>query len=210
MVIFAVFAKRSTSVPTASDANTGSAGDQAEAADPSTSGWRPRPPKSSQADAGVVESTACHQDYSAPQTSLLLCLLLGLVLAFGFYRYATTVPHLTAEARTTGATTTPLKVNPNTAPWWELTVLPGVGEVTAKKIVDYRDTRRRELALPDHAPVFRSAADLKQVKGIGPKKSKGMEAYLVFEATAERKEPSSAPPAPSITQTTERTKSPGQ
>jgi DNA uptake protein ComE-like DNA-binding protein len=102
-----------------------------------------------------------------------------------------------------------LKVDPNTAPWWELTVLPGVGEVTAKRIVDYRDTRRCELAVPDDAPVFRSAADLQQVKGIGPKKSKGMESYLVFEATAGRTDPSSAPPARTITQTTERPRSPG-
>lgn len=166
--------------------------------------------RTSQAEVDSPDPAVEAPDSKTRQTSLLLCLLLGLVLAFGFYRYATTVPHLTAEARATGATTTPLKVNPNTAPWWELTVLPGVGEVTAKKIVDYRDTRRRELALPDHAPVFRSAADLKQVKGIGPKKSAGMEPYLVFEATAERKEPSSAPTAPTSTQTTERTKSPGQ
>ena len=74
-----------------------------------------------------------------------------------------------------------LRVDPNTAQWWELTVIPGVGEVTAKKIIEYREAVRREKGLPDDAPVFRSAADLQRVKGIGPKKSEAAEPYLTFE-----------------------------
>jgi len=54
-------------------------------------------------------------------------------------------------------------VDPNTAPWWELTALPGIGEATARSIVDYRR------AGSDSPRVFRRPLDLEPVVGIGPK-----------------------------------------
>jgi competence protein ComEA len=52
------------------------------------------------------------------------------------------------------------KVNINTASEAELDSLPGVGEVTAKKIIDYRNENGK----------FSSIEDIKNVKGIGDNK----------------------------------------
>jgi DNA uptake protein ComE-like DNA-binding protein len=67
------------------------------------------------------------------------------------------------------------RVNPNTAPWWELMVLPDVGESTARRIVEYRE------AHADQTPVFRRAADLEPVPDIGPKTLARIAPYLRFE-----------------------------
>lgn len=75
-------------------------------------------------------------------------------------------------------------VNPNVAPWWELAVLPEIGETTARDIVAYREETRRNL--PDGDPVFRSAADLDRVKGIGPKTVEKIAPFLRFETQANR------------------------
>lgn len=56
-------------------------------------------------------------------------------------------------------------VDPNTASWAELALLPGVGESVAKRIVAYRDTRIAQLA--SGAIVFAKPVDLLPVKGIG-------------------------------------------
>ena len=65
-------------------------------------------------------------------------------------------------------------INPNTAPWWELMVLPDIGETTARKIVEYRgaDARRK--------PIFHKPADLEPVPGIGPKTIQRISPYLWF------------------------------
>ncbi|UCC31731.1 MAG: helix-hairpin-helix domain-containing protein [Phycisphaerales bacterium] len=71
-------------------------------------------------------------------------------------------------------------IDPNTAPWWELTVLPRIGESTARKIVRYRETVRG--ISPDGAGVvaFGCAADLARVRGIGPKTLQRIGRYLDF------------------------------
>lgn len=56
------------------------------------------------------------------------------------------------------------RVNVNTASAAELETIPGVGPVTARAIIDRRETR---------GP-FRSVEDLLDVKGIGPKKLEAM------------------------------------
>lgn len=55
------------------------------------------------------------------------------------------------------------EIDPNLAPWFELTILPGIGEAKARRIVAHRVG-----ASPSDSPVFREAADLDQVEGIGP------------------------------------------
>jgi hypothetical protein len=55
------------------------------------------------------------------------------------------------------------RIDPNEAPWFELTILPGIGEGKARGIVAHRMRR-----LPEETSVFREAADLDQVPGIGP------------------------------------------
>lgn len=57
------------------------------------------------------------------------------------------------------------RIDPNTAGWTELTRLPRIGEVIAKRIVAHREEHQ---ARPGE-PVFRCVEDLQRVKGIGPK-----------------------------------------
>ena len=73
-------------------------------------------------------------------------------------------------------------VNPNTAPWWELAVLPRVGEVTAKRIVAYREAVDSARPAPARRePVFAAPADLERVHGIGPKTAQRAAPHLTFE-----------------------------
>ena len=65
-------------------------------------------------------------------------------------------------------------IDPNTAPWWELTALPDIGEGTARKIVEYRE------AHADRSPVFRRPDDLEPVPGIGPKTIERISPHLRF------------------------------
>lgn len=69
----------------------------------------------------------------------------------------------------------------NRSPWWEFTVLPRIGETMARRIVDYRTKWRNQS--PDNAPlrVFRGAADLGGVRGIGPKTILRIAPHLRFD-----------------------------
>lgn len=58
------------------------------------------------------------------------------------------------------------KINPNHASWASLVRLPGIGPVRARAIVDYRVSQGARRV--SDAPVFTSADDLAQVRGIGP------------------------------------------
>lgn len=114
-----------------------------------------------------------------------VCLLLLPVAILGTYRLATTepIPYPTIDRETEPAPGVP--IDPNVAPWWELTVVPGIGEVTAKKIVEYREGRRHERdpasgTQAGKIDVFQRPADLQRVKGIGPKTAARIEPYLTF------------------------------
>ena len=72
-------------------------------------------------------------------------------------------------------------VNPNDAPWWELTVLPEIGPELARQIVDYRETCRARARASSSEVVFRSANDLDAVRGIGPKTIARLEPHLCFD-----------------------------
>lgn len=60
------------------------------------------------------------------------------------------------------------KININTATVYELTILPGIGESTAQKIVDYRT---------EHG-LFASIYDLDAVDGIGMKRIETLAEYI--------------------------------
>jgi len=60
------------------------------------------------------------------------------------------------------------KININTATAKELALIPGVGPVTAKSIIDYRKKNGK----------FKSAKDLLNIKGIGEKTLKKMKPQL--------------------------------
>ncbi len=78
---------------------------------------------------------------------------------------------ITAEPIKGEETVQPLVVNINTAGVEELESLPGIGQVLAQRIVDYREA---------NGP-FRSAEDLTQVEGIGQAILEGMQEYIVTE-----------------------------
>jgi competence protein ComEA len=61
------------------------------------------------------------------------------------------------------------KLDVNTAEWTELALLPGVGEILAKRIVESRETEGPFL---DHS-------DLGRVRGIGPRTLERVEPYLL-------------------------------
>jgi competence ComEA-like helix-hairpin-helix protein len=63
------------------------------------------------------------------------------------------------------------RVEVNSAPWQEWTLLPGVGETTAKRIVEHRD----------RAGGFGSIDELRRVRGIGPKTLERLRPYLLLE-----------------------------
>lgn len=68
--------------------------------------------------------------------------------------------------------TKPLKkININTALAGDLQLLPGVGEVMAERIIEYREQKGG----------FRKPEDIKNVKGIGDKKFEQMKEYIVVE-----------------------------
>jgi competence protein ComEA len=68
------------------------------------------------------------------------------------------------------------RIDPNTADWPELTRLPGIGEVMAKRIVAYR----QEHHTGSDQPVFGTADDLARVRGIGPKTVEKLKDQLKF------------------------------
>jgi competence protein ComEA len=61
------------------------------------------------------------------------------------------------------------RVDINRAAWPELAELPGIGEILAKRIVDYRQ---------QHGP-FRDPDEIARVRGIGPKKLEAIKPYLL-------------------------------
>lgn len=69
------------------------------------------------------------------------------------------------------------RIDPNTAPLWELTILPGVGEATARAIIEHR---RQALDSGKEPRPFKVASDLENVHGIGPKTVERFKSLLRF------------------------------
>jgi len=63
------------------------------------------------------------------------------------------------------------KININTASVDELVLLPGIGTKTAEKIIEYRESKGK----------IRALTDLLKVQGIGEKKLKKIEEFLIIE-----------------------------
>lgn len=77
------------------------------------------------------------------------------------------------------------RINPNTASIGSLQRLPGIGQVKAQAILDYRRA---------HGPqAFRCPADLATVKGIGPTTVEHLAPFLVFPTTAPTTATATAP-----------------
>jgi len=63
-----------------------------------------------------------------------------------------------------------LVLDVNSATWQELSLLPGIGEEKARRIVAWRE---------EHGPLEK-LSDLEKVSGIGPKTAAAAEPYLTF------------------------------
>ena len=63
------------------------------------------------------------------------------------------------------------KININTAYAADLLLLPGIGEITAEKIIDYREK----------IDGFKKIEDIMKVKGIGEKKFEKLKPYITVE-----------------------------
>ena len=101
--------------------------------------------------------------------------LLGVLLIVAGFGTIGTVDAPVALGVASSAESVGLRLDPNSAPWWELTVIPGVGEITARRIVSFRS----ENGVAGDRP-FRRPADLQAVHGIGPKTAARLTPYLVF------------------------------
>ena len=75
------------------------------------------------------------------------------------------------------------RLNPNTAGWSDLAALRGLGPTLAKRIVAHREAQRVRLVDPQ-AMVFRGPADLRAVRGIGPKRAAALSRVLFFSDPA--------------------------
>jgi DNA uptake protein ComE-like DNA-binding protein len=69
-------------------------------------------------------------------------------------------------------------VDVNRAPWWELTAVRHIGEITAREIVARRESAVHEPGRAERP--FQSPADLDAVRGIGPKTIERIAPFLRF------------------------------
>jgi len=81
------------------------------------------------------------------------------------------------EVTTPAASEAPYRVDVNRADWPRLSLVPGLGGVLARRIVDYRRS---------HGP-YRSLEDLEGVKGIGNIRLEALRPYLSLTASGDRK-----------------------
>lgn len=81
-----------------------------------------------------------------------------------------------APTESSNRTAGPSGIDPNTAEWYELAQLPGIGETVARRIVAYRSDHDSDA----DGVVFHSAADLDNVRGIGRRTLDRIAPFLTF------------------------------
>lgn len=73
-------------------------------------------------------------------------------------------------------------IDPNTANWPEIALLPGLGESVGRRVVEYREHRCAEARVGGNAcRIFHCPGDLLAIRGIGPQTLARIGSFLTFE-----------------------------
>lgn len=107
-------------------------------------------------------------------TGMFICVLIGIFIGRNMTRNYIPVDNVVQTSTQESARETEYndgKINLNTATEQQLMLLPGVGETTAKKIIEYRTENNG----------FTSIEDIMNVSGIGEKKFLQMKPYIKVE-----------------------------
>lgn len=107
-------------------------------------------------------------------TVMFACVLIGLFFGRNSTRNYIPVNNITpptTQESSPDAQNNNGKININTADVQQLTLLPGIGETMAKRIIDYRTENGG----------FSTIEDLMKVSGIGEKKFEQMKPYIKVE-----------------------------
>ncbi len=73
--------------------------------------------------------------------------------------------------------TAAITIDPNLAPWWELTALPRIGEKIAREVTAQRQKDKDQ---SNQRPAFNTPTDLQRVRGIGQKTIRRIAPFLHF------------------------------
>lgn len=107
-------------------------------------------------------------------TAAFLCVLVGVFIGRNMtqsYIPVDNAIHTQPEESTGSPQNNDGKIDINTATEQQLTLLPGVGETTAKRIIEYRTEHNG----------FAAIEDIMNVSGIGEKKFEQMKPYIKVE-----------------------------
>ncbi len=129
----------------------------------------------------MAQSPAPHRLRQARAAMCVVVVSFVVTLGLAMRRVPTNVVPPAASMLATG-------INPNTAPWYELAQLPGIGESVGRRMVAYRVLRQdRRIVAASAVPisaesrVFRRPGDLAQVSGIGIRTVRRIAPFLRFE-----------------------------
>ncbi|HZZ44645.1 MAG TPA: helix-hairpin-helix domain-containing protein [Tepidisphaeraceae bacterium] len=121
--------------------------------------------------------------WTRPHRAIILTLttLLLALLAFRYYTRPTHLPD-TLPDDSPRAQELSSQLDPNTATWQQLALLPNLGEKKAQAIISYRN--QYKLDHPNQIP-FLTPTDLTNIKGIGDTTVTNLTPYLTFPIQSE-------------------------
>lgn len=107
-------------------------------------------------------------------TGMFTCVLIGIFIGRNMkhnYVHINDTPQIQTQNSTEDTQENDGRININTATEQQLMLLPGVGETTAKKIIEFRTENNG----------FNTVEDIMNVSGIGEKKFAQMKPYIKVE-----------------------------